>query len=177
MSQYQPPQGGPTPQPSPFPQQQAPQGFGQGSQAPQGFGQQSQPQFGQQSQAQFGQPGFPQQGFQQPPAEPGLFDTSFARPTTPKVAKTAYISVIVLAGTLVLYGLFSAISSFSTAASMSDYPGGGGASFVLAGIGQLLLLPALGFAILTLGRLAIEYFVQTHKAREAAATAGSSEKA
>jgi len=172
MSQYQPPQGGPTPQPSPFPQpSQPPQGFGQQSQAPQGFGQQSQPQFGQPG---FGQQqGYPQQSFQQPSAEPGLFDTTFAKPTTPKVAKTAYISVIVLASTLVLFGLFSAISSFSTAASMADYPGGGGAGFVLAGIGQLLFLPALGFAILTLGRLAIEYFVQTHKAREAAATAGS----
>lgn len=183
MSQYQPPQGGPNPQPSPFPQQQPPQGFGQQSQAPQGFGQQSQatqgfgqqpPQFGQQPQPQFGQPGFPQQGFQQTPSVPGLFDTTFAKPTTPKVAKTAYLSVIVLAGTLVLFGLFSAISSFSAAASLSSLAGGGGAGYVLAGIGQLLFLPALGFAVLTLGRLAIEYFVETHKAREAAA---SSEKA
>ncbi|WP_420111181.1 DUF4282 domain-containing protein [Pseudactinotalea sp.] len=170
MSQYQPPQGGSAPQPSPFPQQQPPQGFGQQSQAPQGFGQQSQPQ------PQFGQPGFnqqqgyPQQGFQpQPPAAPGLFDTTFAKPTTPKVASTAYIALIVLAGTLVLYGLFGAISSFSAAASMGQY--GGGAGYVLAGIGQLLFLPALGFAVLTLGRLTIEYFVETHKARQAAASA------
>lgn len=173
MSQYQPPQGGPTPQPSPFPQQQPPS-FGQQSQPPQGFGQQSQPQFGQPG---FGQQqGYPQQGFQrQAAAEPGLFDTTFAKPITPKVAKTAYIAVIVLAVTLVVFGLFIAIASFSTGASVSGYGLGGGAGYVLTGIGQLLLLPASGFAILTVGRLAIEYFVETHKAREAAKVAPKSD--
>lgn len=182
MSQYQPPQGGAAPQPSPFPQQQPPQGFGPQSQAPQGFGQQSQAPhgFGQQSQPQFGQQGFgqqqgyPQQGFQpQGPTEPGLFDTTFAKPTTPKVAKLAYTAVIVLAGALVLYGLFAAISSFSAGASLSGIPGGGGVGYVLIGIAQLVFLPALGFVVLTLGRLTVEYFVETHKAREAAAASSS----
>jgi hypothetical protein len=149
MSQYQPPQGGPPPQPSPFPQQPAPapQGFGQQSQAPQGFGPQ----------------GYPEQSFQQGPVEPGLFDTSFARPTTLKVAKPAYVAVIVLAASLVVYGLVQAIASFALGGVSGD------ASYVLVGIGQLVFLPAAGFAVLTLGRLTIEYFVETHKARERAA--------
>lgn len=165
MSQYQPPQGGPTPQggpapqPSPFPQQ--PQGFGQQSQPPQGFGQQSQPPFPQQG---FGaQQGYQQQGFAQGPAEPGLFDTTFATPITPKVAKLGYVAIIVTAGALVLYGLVSAISSFSLGGLY------GGASYVLIGIGQLVFFPAAGFTVLTLGRLAIEFFLETHKARAAAA--------
>src|SRR5690606_8637821 len=120
------------------------------------------------------QQGFgPQQGgYPQTPAGPGLFDTTFATPNTPKIAKPAFIAVIVFAGALVLYGLFAAISSFSVAASMTNY--GGGAGYVLTGIGQLVFLPALGFAVLTLGRLTIEYFVETHKAREAAAAAAKS---
>lgn len=172
MSQYQPPQpqgpGQPAPQPTPFgqpqpgqPQPTQPQGYGQP-----GFGQQPQPPFGQQG---FGQQsGFGQQGFPQQPAEPGLLDTTFAKPTTPKVARTAYLAVIVLAGALVLMGLLLAISSFSSAATLAGL-GGSGAAGVLAGIGQLVLFPALGFAVLTVGRLAIEYFLETHKAREQAA--------
>lgn len=156
MSQYQPPQGGPAPQPSPFPQQQPPPGFGQQSQAPQGYGQQSQAPQG------FAPQGYPPQTFQQGPVEPGLFDTTFAKPTTLKVAKPAYIAVIVVAVALVVHGLMQAISSFSMAGTY------GGVSYVLVGIGQLLFLPAAGIAVLTLGRLTIEYFVQTHKARERA---------
>jgi hypothetical protein len=159
MSQYQPPQqpqGSPGPlpgqQPSPFGQPQPGQGYGQ-----------PQPPFGQASFGQHSQPGYPQPGFQpQPPAEPGLFDTTFAKPQTPKLAKTAYIAVIVLAGALTLTGLFSAISSFSNAGFY------GGAVSVLRGIAELVLYPALGFVVLTVGRLAIEYFVETHKAREKA---------
>lgn len=173
MSQYQPPQqpqGGPAPQPSPF---------GQQSQAPQ-YGQQ-QPQYGQQQPQQnqpqppFGQASFNQQpGYQAPyppqatPAEPGLFDTSFAKPVTPKIAKTAYIAVIVLAAAITLMGLFGAISSFSDAAAYAGY--GTTASSVLSGIAQLVFYPALGFVVLSLGRLTIEYFVETHKARQATAS-------
>ncbi|WP_156250279.1 DUF4282 domain-containing protein [Pseudactinotalea terrae] len=157
MSQYQPPQGGPAPQPSPFPQQQPPPGFGQQSQPPQGFGQQSQaPQA-------FAPQGYPQPTFQQGPAEPGLFDTTFAKPTTLKVARPAYIAVIAVAASLVVYGLMQAISSFSMGGMY------GGVGYVLVGIGQLLFLPSAGFAVLTLGRMTIEHFVQTHKARERAA--------
>lgn len=159
MSQYQPPQQPPqppAPQPSPFgpPPQQ-------GYAPPPG---QPQPPFGQ---ASFGQQqgGFPQQPYQAAPSGPGLFDTSFAQPTTPKVAKLAFVSIIVVAAGLVLMGLFGAIASFSAA-------GIGGAGVVLAGVAQLVLFPALGFAVLTLGRLLVEYFVETHKARQAAASDG-----
>lgn len=168
MSQYQPPQqGGPAPQPSPFgpPQQQ---GFGpQGGQPPQGYGQQ-QPPFGQASYGQ--QPaGYPgqQPGYPAPPAEPGLFDTSFEKPTTAKVAKTAYVAVIVLAGALALVGLFEAIRWFASAAGQY----GTGAGGVLSGVGALVLYPALGLVVLTIGRLVIENFVQAHRARERAAKA------
>ena len=166
MSQYQPPQQPQgSPQPSPFGQQsQAPQGYGQ---PPQQQPQQPQPPFGQ---ASFGQqPGFQQPAYQpQAPAEPGLFDTTFAKPTTPKVAKTAYLAVIVLAGAITLMGLFAAISSFSAAADYAQY--GSVAGSILSGIAQLVFYPALAFAILALGRLTIEYFVETHKARQSSAS-------
>lgn len=170
MSQYQPPQqphGNPGAQPSPF-GQQPPAGYGQ--QPPQGYGQQQQPQppFGQASFGQQSQPGYPQQPYQAP-AEPGLLDTTFAKPTTPKIAKPAFVAVIVLAASLTLMGLLSAISSFSNAAAYASFDGGVSASAVLTGIAQLVFFPALGFAVLTVGRLLIEYFVETHKAREKAA--------
>lgn len=156
MSQYQPPQQ-PSPQPSPF---------GQQPQQPQpGYGQpQPQPPFGQASFNQQ-QPGLPQPSYPpQAPAEPGLFDTTFAKPVTPRIAKTAYVAVIVLAGAITLMGLFAAISSFSNAAALAPY--GGTASAILTGIGQLVFFPALAFAILSLGRLTIEYFVETHRERQ-----------
>lgn len=174
MSQYQPPQQPqgvpappPTSQPSPFGQQPGGQQPGYGQQPPPGYGQQ--PPFGQASFGQQGQPGYPQQGYQQQvPAEPGLFDTTFAKPTTPKVAKTAYIALIVLAGVLTVTGILLAISSFSATVAMASF-GSSTTGGVLASIAQLVLYPALGFAVLTVGRLAIEYFVETHKAREKAA--------
>ncbi len=167
MSQYQPPQQ----QPSPFGQpqqqpQQPPQGYGQ--QPPQGYGQQ-QP-FGQASFGQQSQPGYPQQGQQgyqpQAPSEPGLFDTTFAKPLTPKLAKTAYLAVMILAGVLALFGLLGAIQYFASAASQY----GTGITGVLSGIASLVLFPAIGFVVLTVGRLVIEYFLESHKSREKAST-------
>lgn len=155
MSQYQPPQQGAA-QPSPFGQPAQPQGYGQQPQQPQ-------PPFGQASFNQ--QPGFPQPGYQpQASAQPGLLDTTFATPITTKIAKTSYIAVIVLTGAITLMGLFAAISSFSAAAAYAPY--GSIAGSILTGIGQLVFYPALAFVILTLGRMTIEYFVETHKARQ-----------
>ncbi|MFV0254037.1 MAG: DUF4282 domain-containing protein [Beutenbergiaceae bacterium] len=141
MSQYQPPQH--PSQQQPHPSQQPP---------PQPMGYQ------------------PPQGYQAPPASPGLFDTSFRIPITEKIAKTAHIAVMVLAGALVLTGLLRAIANFSDAFSLSSY---GGSSWVITGVATLFLYPAAGFAVLTLGRLAIEYFVQSHRAREAALAGGN----
>lgn len=155
MSQYQPPQqpapGAPAPQPSPFAQPPQP-GYGQPQQA---FGQASQPP----------PPGYQGQPSYQSPAEPGLFDTTFAKPTTPKVAKTAYLAVMLLAGALVLVGMLQAIGQIANAVEFSGF--GSGASSLLYGIGTLVFYPAVGFVVLTVGRLVIEYFVEEYRAREA----------
>ncbi len=70
-----------------------------------------------------------------------------------------------LAGALTLVGLLSAIASFASAATLAGL-GGSSTSAVLGGIGQLLLYPAAGFVVLTLGRLAVEHAVWAHKDRE-----------
>lgn len=194
MSQYQPPQQpDPSPQPTPFGQSSSP-GYGQDAygqqpqhgqhsaapgyeQAQQAYGQQGYEQqgydpaqqgYGQQSQAPAGYApqGYAPPGYAQQPGGSsgvGLFDTSFATPSTPKVAKLAYVSLIVLAIVFTVVGVLQAIGQFSLAAA----PYGGGGYQVLSGIVSLILWPAIGFGLLTLGRLTVEYFVETHKARQA----------
>jgi hypothetical protein len=193
MSQYQPPQ---SPQGVPGQQygtQQNPAGeYGQASQAPGSYGQASQAAYGQAGQApgqadQYGQAGgYGQQQPQQPvpaqqpgqygqpdfggqyggapyptaPGGPGLFDTEFATPSTLKTAKLAYIAIIILAIVLAVGGLFNAIGQF---AYVGAY---GGAGELLRGLAMLIGGFALGFVVLTVGRLFVDYFVQQTKALE-----------
>ncbi|TDE89645.1 DUF4282 domain-containing protein [Occultella glacieicola] len=159
--------------------------YGQASQAPGAYGQPAgYPQHGQQpgqpaqqgqygqegphgQQGQYGQPG--QQGFggqyggapyPTAPGGPGLFDTEFAQPSTLKTAKLAYIAIIVLAGVLAVGGLFNAIGQFW---AFGPY---GSVGSLLGGIVSLVSGAALGFVVLTVGRLFVDYFVQQAKALE-----------
>lgn len=163
-------------------QASAPQGYGQAS-VPQGakggYGQASVPQgahggYGQASQQQSGgygqappqqQPGgYAQSGGFAPSGQyptsgnPGLFDTSFAVSSTQRTAQLAYVAIMVVAGALVLAGLFLAVAQFANVTY-------GGAGAVLSGLASLLVYGAIGFAILTVGRLVVDFFVQEDKKR------------
>ena|SRR5699024_773225 len=93
-----------------------------------------------------------------PAGRPGLLDTSFIVPTTQQTAKVAYVAVICLCAVLTLVGLFRAIGHFAAI----QYSG---ITAILGGLSSLLLHGALAFAVLTVGRLAIDYFVQEDRKR------------
>ncbi|WP_147916876.1 hypothetical protein [Ruania zhangjianzhongii] len=152
-----------------------PQGYGQASvpqtpHAPQGgYGQASAPQNPQGGYAQapqqqpggYAQAGGFASGGQYPTSgNPGLFDTSFAVSSTQRTAKLAYVAIIVVAGALALAGLFRAVAQFANVSF-------GGASVVLGGLASLLIYGAIGFAVLAVGRLVVDFFVQEDKKREA----------
>ena len=197
MSQYQPPQqphGAPGPLPGPPlpgpplpgppqpgpPQPVVPQGqpgaqFGQASQpqAPGQPGPYGQPgSFRQASQQPYGGPqaGGPQYGaprYGAPASGGGLFDTNLRTLITPRLAKTANLAIIILAGVIALAGLLEAISILSSAAAFGGF-GGSSATYVLGGIIALLRGPALAFVILTVGRLVVEFFLTQHRLAEGA---------
>ena len=177
MSQYQAPQGdaqGYGQQPGYGQQQPQPQpggGYGQASVPPgaQGYGQASMPQSPQggyahapqQQPGGYAQPGgFAQGGHYPTSGGPGLFDTNFAVSSTQRTAKLAYVAIIVVAGALALAGLFTAVAQFANVTY-------GGASVVLGGLASLLVYGAIAFAVLTVGRLVVDFFVQEDKKREA----------
>ena len=186
MSQYQAPQGdaqGYGQQPGYGQQQPQPGGgYGQASVPPgaQGYGQASMPQspqggyahapqqqpggYAQAPQQQpggYAQPGgFAQGGHYPTSGGPGLFDTNFAVSSTQRTAKLAYVAIIVVAGALALAGLFTAVAQFANLTY-------GGASVVLSGLASLLVYGAIAFAVLTVGRLVVDFFVQEDKKREA----------
>ncbi|HLR27566.1 MAG TPA: hypothetical protein VK086_02645 [Ruania sp.] len=97
------------------------------------------------------QPGYP-------PGRPGLLDTSFTVPTTQQTAKVAYIAVICLCAVLVLVGLLRTVGHFAAI----QYSG---VAAILGGLSSLLLYGALAFAVLTVGRLVIDYLVQEDRKR------------
>src|SRR5699024_90041 len=97
------------------------------------------------------QPGYP-------PGRPGLLDTSFTVPTTQPAAKVAYIAVICLCAVLVLVGLLRTVGHFAAI----QYSG---VAAILGGLSSLLLYGALAFAVLTVGRLVIDYLVQEDRKR------------
>ncbi|ACQ79917.1 hypothetical protein Bcav_1661 [Beutenbergia cavernae DSM 12333] len=118
-----------------------------------------------------GQPQHPGYGGQYQPVartEPGffgrLFDTKFAHLVAPKYVSGAYIAVIIVAGVFTLSGLVNAVNTLSLGASLY-----GSATTVLSGLVQILVAPAIGLAILLVGRLALE--AVTHLASSSASLA------
>ena len=67
---------------------------------------------------------------------------------------------MVVAGALALAGLFTAVAQFANVSF-------GGATVVLNGLASLLIYGAFAFAVLTVGRLVVDFFVQEDKKREA----------
>lgn len=90
-------------------------------------------------------------------------DMSFQRPVIEKIAKPAFVAVLVLAIVLVLRGLFVLISDFINMAAFS-----GSASYALLGLSSFLYYCGAGFLVLVLGRLIIEHILHSHRARVAA---------
>jgi len=93
-----------------------------------------------------------------PTGRPGLLDTSFIVSTTQQTARVAYVAVVCLCAVLALVGLFRTIGHFAAI----QYSG---ITAILGGLSSLLLYGALAFAVLTVGRLVIDYFVQEDRKR------------
>lgn len=104
------------------------------------------------------QQGPPQQGYSSYAGgsgggAPGLFSGDFSRSAIPQTAKIAHLAVLILAIVFAAAGLIEAILYFT-----SSY---GGSQAVLTGIIALVKGPALGFAVLALGRLFIDFVVRS----------------
>lgn len=148
--------------------QQPPQAFAGGSGAP-GQQQGAAPQ-----QPPAGYPGgYPQGGYGGPPqsqsqpqrpAEPGLFDLTFAKPIAPRIAKLGLICLWVVAGAIAVSGL----TTFIWVASQPSIPGAGGGMFFVSALFDFLVTLAIAFGIVVLGRIAIESALAVIDSKKAA---------